>query len=157
MSEPTFKRGWKTLLDGTRIPITEDEGKQLWQMIQDQEARQAAAYPTTQSALRAYIDADSRMKALGWTGTIFNLEDGAEVAIAERGSTGIFRGIWHKPYLYYQDCVSHMGKNFIKRVEDLTPDEAAKMEECEADHRSFMANQTKSLQGLQNLLDGDEE
>ena len=148
-----FKRGWKTMLDGSSIPMSEDEAANLWRIVEQKRAEQAAAYPTTHSALRAYIDADERMRDLGWVSTIFNLDDGAELAVAERGSTGIFRAVWVKPYLHYHDCVASMGKNFIKRIADLTPDEAETMARCEADHLEFMEAQTKTMQALQAFVE----
>lgn len=152
-----FKRGWKTMLDGSRIPMSEDEAANLWNIVEQKRAEQAAAYPTTHSALWAYIDADERMRALGWSRTIFDLEDGDEVAVAERGSTGIFRAVWVKPYLHYQDCVSNMGKHFVKRVDDLTEDEAETMARCEADHLEYMQAQTKTMQTLQSFMEGYEK
>ncbi len=148
-----FKRGWKTMLDGSRIPMSEDEASNLWNIVEQKQAEQAAAYPTTHSALRAYIDADERMRDLGWRSTIFDLEDGDEVAVAERGSTGIFRAVWVKPYLHYHDCVSNMGKHFVKRVADLTEDEAETMARCEADHLEYMRAQTKTMQTLQSFME----
>ena len=148
-----FKRGWKTMLDGSRIPMSEDEAANLWRIVEQNRAEQAAAYPTTHSALRAYIDADERMHDLGWRSTIFDLEDGDEVAVAERGSTGIFRAVWVKPYLHYQDCVSSAGKHFVKRIADLTPDEVETMDRCEADHKEFMEAQTKTMQSLQEFVE----
>ena len=152
-----FKRGWKTMIDGSRIPMSEDEASNLWNIVEQKRAEQAAAYPTTHSALRAYIDADERMRDLGWRSTIFDLEDGDEVAVAERGSTGIFRAVWVKPYLHYQDCVSNMGKHFVKRIADLTPDEVETMDRCEADHLEYMQAQTKKMQTLQSFMEGYEK
>jgi len=147
------KRGWKTMLDGSRVPLSETECSDLIRWVENKRAEQAAAYPTTHAALRAYIDADERMRDLGWRSTIFDLEDGDEVAVAERGSTGIFRAVWVKPYLHYQDCVSNMGKHFVKRVDDLTEDEAETMDRCEADHKEFMKAQTKTMQALQSFVE----
>jgi len=148
-----FEHGRKTMLDGSRIPLSETEISDLSRWRENKRAEQAAAYPTTHSALRAYIDADERMRDLGWVSTIFNLDDGAELAVAERGSTGIFRAVWVKPYLHYHDCVASMGKNFIKRIADLTPDEAETMARCEADHLEFMEAQTKTMQALQAFVE----
>lgn len=149
----TFEHGWKTMLDGSRVPLSETEISDLSRWVENKRAEQAAAYPTTHSALRAYIDADARMRDLGWVSTIFDLDDGAELAVAERGSTGIFRAVWVKPYLHYHDCVASMGKNFIKRIADLTPDEAETMARCEADHLKFMEAQTKTMQALQAFME----
>ena len=148
-----FKHGWKSMLDGSRVPLSETEISDLSRWLERKRAEQAAAYPTTHSALRAYIDADERMRDLGWVSTIFNLDDGAELAVAERGSTGIFRAVWVKPYLHYHDCVASMGKNFIKRIADLTPDEVETMDRCEADHKEFMEAQTKTMQALQSFVE----
>ena len=151
-----FKRGWKTMLDGSRVPLSETECSDLIRWVENKRAEQAAAYPTTHAALRAYIDADERMRALGWCSMIFGLEDGDEVAVAERGSTGIFRAVWVRPYLHYQDCVSSAGKHFVKRIADLTPDEVETMDRCEADHKEFMEAQTKTMQSLQEFVERGE-
>lgn len=151
MSDNGFIGGWKTMLDGTRVPITSEEADELWRLIEAGRARQAAAYPTTHDTLRAFIDADERMADLGWRRTILDLQNDEEVAVAERGSTGIFRAVWQKPYLHYQGCVSSLGKHFMKRIADLSEDEFKRMEQCEADHAEFMKHHMNSLAQLSDL------
>ena len=129
----------------------------LFELAEESERKRAAAFPTTLDALGAFCDADQRMKDLGWHKSIFGLEDGAELALAEIGSTGVFRAVWCKPYLHYQGCVASMGKSFIKPIADLTPDERAKMEECEANHAEFMEHQIGMMQALSEIYASDDE
>jgi len=154
---PKFVSGAKTMADGTRVPITSDEAADLWRMVEDAQAARAKAYPATQDALRAFIDADARMSDLGWRTSIFDLVDGEALAVAEKGSTGIFSAIWRKPYLHYHDCVAHMGKHYIKRASDLTADEREKMDACARDHSAFMDGQAKMMQRLQDAIFGGEK
>lgn len=144
-----FKHGWKTMLDGTRVPLTEQEADGLWRRMQDAEERRAAAYPTTRDALKAHLDADQRMRDLGWSKTIIGLSEGEEIAVAEWGSTGIFRGFWSKPYLHYADCVASSGKHFIKRMADLTDDEREHMDRCTEDTKRLIDAETERFQRLQ--------
>ncbi len=152
-----FVGGWKTLSDGSRVAVSEAEASDLWAYIEGEGARLAAAYPTTVDALRAFCDADQRLKSLGWKSYTFGVEDGAEVAVVERGSTGIFHGFWQKPYFHYADCVSSVGEVFWKLVSDLTEDEAAKMTECSKSHGEFMESQLAMLSRLQGMMDGGEK
>lgn len=151
-----FSGGWKTMMDGTRVQITESEAAELWAAIERTEAQQAADYPTTYSALCAHIDADERLQKLGWKKHIFNLTDGEELALIEWGSTGIFRATWKKPCLLYHDCVAQMGKVFIKRVSDLTDDERDRMEKCSADHAEFMKHQHERMSRVAEVMMGEE-
>ena len=146
-------RGHKTLPDGTRVALSQEEITSLLDMVEITRERQAIAFPTTHDALRGFIDVEKRMSELGWRKVIFNLEDGAELAVCEYQSTGIFNAFWHKPYLHYCDCVSNMGKVFIKRVSDLTPIEAEQMKKCSEDHAVFMEAQTLSMQRLQAFME----
>lgn len=149
-----FKHGWKTMLDGTRVPLTEQEAGGLWRRIQDDDERRAAAYPTTHDALKAHLDADQRMRDLGWSKTIIGLAEDEEIAVAEWGSTGIFRGFWRKPYLYYADCVASSGKRFIKRIVDLSDDEREQMDRCTEDTKRMIDAETKMFQRLQEYEEG---
>lgn len=152
-----FIGGWKTLNDGSRVPGTETEASDLWAYIECEDARRAAAYPQTGDALRAFCDAGQRLKSLGWRGYTFGIEDGAEVAVVERGSTGIFHGFWQKPYFHYADCVGAVGKVLWKPVSELTADEAATMDECSKSHVEFMNGQFAMMARLDGLSDGGEE
>lgn len=152
MTETQFVRGWATLADGTRIETTADDAAEMWKMFEAIKAKRAAAYPTTHDALCAFLDATERMRDLGWRTAIFGVEDGDEFAIAEQGSTGIFRAVWIEPYLHYQDCVAHMGEHYIKRLADLTDAERLKMVECESSHAEFRAHHTKAMQATMEAL-----
>jgi len=155
MSE--FEYGWKTNTDGTRTPLLENERDAFVKMIADADQRRAAAYPTTNDALRAFNDADQRLTDLGWRKSTFGFENGAELALVEKGSTGVFRAVWHKPYLHYQGCVAESGKHYIKRITDLTPDELAKMNECEEYHAERMVYETASMVRLSEIMNSQDD
>lgn len=153
MTDSKFVSGWKTMLNGDREPMTSGEADAIMDFVEAARTKQAAAYPTTYDTLRAFIDADERMRDLGWKTYIFDLVDGEEVAVAERGSTGIFHASWVKPYLHFHDCVGAMGKHFIKRIADLSPDELATMNRCSADHAEYMRHQCDRLARLQSAVE----
>lgn len=140
--EGEFVGGWKTLLDGSRVPMTTAEAEGIQAMMRAAKEKQAKAYPETLDALRAFLDAEQRLTDLGWKKYVFGLEDGAAVAVIERGSTGIFKGVWIKPYFHFCDCVSLKERVLWKRIEDLTDDERQRMNSCSADHAVWMEAQT---------------
>lgn len=150
----TFIHGWKTMTDGSRTPMTEDEANEIWQDVEEQEKRRADQMPETMDALRAFIDADQRLTELKWKKHSIGIEEGTEVAVVENGSTGIFRGVWSKPYFHYADCVSSAGKVWWKPVADLTEAERAWMEKCGADHAAFMDAQMKSFARIHEIMVG---
>lgn len=147
-----FVHGWKTHLDGTREQLTEDDAANLWAAVKQSRDKQAELMPTTYDALRAFIDADERLSDLKWRKYIFDLADGEGVALIERGSTGVFRAVWQKPYLYYQGCVGKMGDGWIKRLAGLTDDERTRMDQCEERHREFMVHETANMQRMQAFM-----
>jgi len=153
----TFIGGWKTLNDGSRVPVSESEAAEFWELAERIDADRAAAFPTTVDALRGVISAKERLKALGWKQTIFGLENDAEVALAELGSTGIFRAVWQKPYLHYCDCVAEMGRHYIKPIADLTPDELATMDRCSRDHDEWMQAQSAMYARLADAMADEAE
>jgi hypothetical protein len=148
----TFKGGWKTMLNGSRVPVTEDEAEDLWKCVEEGQKRRAERYPETLDALTAFIDADQRLTDLGWKKYSFGLEEGVELAVIEKGSTGIFEGFWQKPYFHYADYVASVGKVLWKPVADLTASERARMDKCSADHAIFMEGQLKSLASIYEVV-----
>lgn len=148
-------RGHMTMLDGSHVALSQEEITSLLDMVEITREQQAIAFPTTHDALRGFIDVEERMRELGWKKSIFNLEDGDELAVCEYGSTGIFNAFWYEPYLHYCDCVSSMGKVFIKRVADLTLIEGEQMKKCSDDHAVFMEAQTLSMQRLHAIMGGE--
>lgn len=150
-----FKHGWVTNIDGSRTPLTSDDAEALMAGVRESERLRAEAYPATIDVLRAFLDADQRMRDLGWKKSVFGMENGDEFALCEQGSTGIFRAFWNKPYLHYQDCVASMGKHYIKPIADLTPVERVKMDECESSYTEYMIHETKRMQALSELLSSE--
>lgn len=152
MSDREFKGGWKTLLDGTREPITEAEADCLWRAVEEADKRRAEIFPTTVDALRGFIDAEQRMKSLGWKSHSFGVQDGAELAVCQKGSTGIWRAFYQKPYVHYSGCVGQLTELFWKEVGDLTQDELAHMERCDADAKNMMEVEIGRLQRMSEYL-----
>ena len=120
--------GHKTMLDGSHVPLTEDEADALWQHVEDVKAQEALDMPTAQDALRMLIRAESRLKDLGWwKGGGLRVKRGDECAVAETGSTGMWRG-WvdqERKYVHYADCVADPQRCWLKPLSDLTEDERA--------------------------------
>lgn len=139
--------GHKTLLDGTHVPLTEDEATALWNHVEAERERRAKEMPTAQDALRLLIRAEERLRELGWWKNSFRVKPGDECAIAETGSTGMWRGFVdvERKYVHYGDCVSSPQKCWLKPLADLTDDERAHMDEC--DKREAEAHNTM-LRGI---------
>ena len=126
--------GHKTLLDGSRVALTEGEAEALWNAVEEAIAKRAQEIPTAQDALRVMIAAKQRMQELGWwQGGGLRVKRGDECAVAETGSTGIWRGRVDPEgkYVHYGDCVSDPRKCWLKPLTDLTDDERTWMEECD--------------------------
>lgn len=131
--DPKFY-GSASMVDGTRIALTEGEAKAFWQMAEDAKASRAETMPTAQDALRALIAAEERLRELGWSrGGGLRIKPGEHCAVAEQGSTGIWKG-WlddERKYVHYGDCCSDPRKTFLKPLADLTDNERAHMSECD--------------------------
>lgn len=126
--------GHKTLIDGSRIALTQDEAASIWQAIEDAGRKRAKEMPTAQDALRVMIAARQRLQELGWwEGGGLRVKPGDECAVAQTGSTGMWRGRLdaERKYIHYGDCVSDPRKCWLKPLIDLTDDERAWMDECD--------------------------
>lgn len=126
--------GHKTLADGSHVALTKDEADAIWRTIEEAGAKRAQEMPTAQDALRALIAARQRLQELGWwEGGGLRVKPGDECAVAETGSTGIWRGRLdaERKYVHYGDSVSDPRKCWLKPLSDLTDDERAWMEECD--------------------------
>ena len=127
--------GHKTLADGSHVPLTADEAESIWKMIDAAKTKRAQDMPTAQDALRTLIAAQERMKELGWwLGPGLRVNRGDDCAVAETGSTGMWRGHYDADgkYIHYCDCVSDPRKCWLKPLADLTDDERAHMAACDA-------------------------
>lgn len=126
--------GHKTLIDGSHVPLSRDEADALWQRVEEAKAKRAEEMPTAQDALRVLIAAQERMKELGWwQGGGLRVKPGDDCAVAETGSTGMWRGHLDKDrqYVHYCDCVSDPRKCWLKPLDELTADERAHVETCD--------------------------
>ncbi len=127
--------GHKTMIDGSHEPLTQTEAEALWEHVRQRKAQREVAMPTAESALSQFIEAKQRLQELGWwQGGGLRVKRGDECAVAEFGSSGIFRG-WiddEGKYVHYADCASDPRKCWLKPLADLTEDERKHMEECEA-------------------------
>lgn len=156
MGKPEDYHGHKTMLDGSHVPLTADEVKAIWDAVEAAKAKRIADMPTARDALQALIRADERLRDLGWwKGGGLRLKRGDECAVAEFGSSGIFRG-WIDQggeYVHYADCVSDPRKCWLKPLADLTDDERAHMEEC--DRREAQAHEAEMAR-CASMAEGDE-
>lgn len=126
--------GHKTLADGSHVALSKEEAAAIWKAVQEARAKRAQEMPTAQDALRVMIAARQRMQELGWwEGGGLRVRRGDECAVAETGSTGMWRGRLdaERKYVLYGDSVSDPRKCWLKPLADLTDDERAYMDECE--------------------------
>lgn len=130
-AEGDLKRKW----DG--VANTSEEAEVIWQAVEAATVKRAERLPTAESALRALLDAQERLRELGWSlGGGLRVRRGDDCAVAQTGSTGIWRG-WvdaEGSYVHFGDyCVSPRDAWLIKPLSDLTPDELAHMQKCDAE------------------------
>lgn len=126
--------GHKTLMDGTRVPLAPEDAKALWAEAEAGRQKLAIDMPSARDALTAINAAHSRMNALGWSlGPGLGVRRGDECAVAQSGSTGIWRGRVDDEgrYVQFGDCVADPRKCWLKPIADLTDDERAWMQECD--------------------------
>ncbi|KPH74068.1 hypothetical protein [Bosea vaviloviae] len=83
--------GLARLADGSRVALTADEAKALWDACEASSAKLAADMPTEGDALRELGRAYERLRQLGWSDAIYCPKDGSEFDAIEAGSTGIHR------------------------------------------------------------------
>lgn len=135
MNEPVRKyHGHKTMLDGSHVPLTNNEAAAIMQAVETAGAERAQKMPTARNALHALIEAEQRMKELGWwLGGGLRVRPGDECAVAETGSTGMWRGSLdaERKYVHYGDYVTDPRKCWLKPIGDLTDDERAWMVKCD--------------------------
>jgi len=125
--------GHKTLIDGSHVPLTKDEAEGLWKMVEDAKAKRAETMPTAEAALRMLISATQRLNELGWWEGGLRVRAGDECAVAQTGSTGMWKG-WvddERKYVHYCDSVTSPRDVWLKPLADITDDERRHMEECD--------------------------
>lgn len=149
MTEKTKLRGWKSLEDGTRVEMTEAEAESVLALVEQSKQRIAEAYPDTVTALRGFIDADQRMRDLGWQQHCFGLEDGAKFCLVEVGSTGLFEAVYRNGRFHYDGGVRRGGSGvYWKLRSDLTPQEAERMAETSANNAAAAEAHMRAMANL---------
>lgn len=161
MTDRKFIRGHKTLVDGSRVALSEDEAASIIAQVDAADKARADTMPTVVDALRSIISARQRLTELGWRkgGGFFFRKDGEadtrndqDWAVIEDGSAGIFYANRCDKYFHYQGCVSAHHKVYAKLAADLTPEERAKAEECEESHKQYMEAHTDRMAALSDIL-----
>ncbi len=133
MSDPDY-HGHMTMTDGSHVPLSKEDAAALWKSAEDAKEARAVAMPTAEDALRALIDAEERMRELGWwKGGGLRVRRGDECAVAETGSTGMWRGHVDAEgkYVHYADSVTSPRTAWLKPLADLTPAELEHMQSCD--------------------------
>lgn len=83
--------GSARLSDGSRVALTEDEAKALWEAVDASQEKAKVDFPDEQAALREISRAMQRLRDFRWSDGIYCPKDGSEFEIIQAGSTGIFR------------------------------------------------------------------
>lgn len=144
--------GHKTRADGTRSSLTSDEAEALFKAAEATRAERDAAMPTAKDALTTISSAQSRMNELGWRlGFGLRVSPGDECAVAQSGSTGMWRGRVDDDgeFVHFCDSVSRPRTCWLKPLADLNPEELAWMNECdrrEAEAYSAMVDRMARLE-----------
>jgi|SRR5215217_1980161 len=134
MEDRKFISGHMTMADGSRVPMTEEDATAIWASVEAATAKRAEAMPIAKDALSLMIDAKSRMNELGWwLGGSLRVKKGDDCAVAETGSTGMWKGRIDAEgeYVHYGDCVSKPQKVWLKPLSELTDDERAWVARCD--------------------------
>ena len=132
MSTDDEPHGWKTMLDGTRVPLTSQEAAAIWKTVEAVRRSRAEAMPDTYAALSAISAATQRLRDLGWNQ--MGPRAGVPTACVEMTSTGMWEATRDGEFIHYAGCVSSpRNRNmFFKPISDLTPDEQATLDKCAA-------------------------
>lgn len=126
----TFKHGWRTMHDGRRIPLTEQEAKDLHLLIKERKASRAGKLPTAVAALEAISEATQRLRELGWN--TIGPREGEEKAMIQYNSTGMWHATRQGEYFHAEDCVYGLRDKslFFKPLDQLTDDERERIAYC---------------------------
>ena len=126
--------GHKTLIDGTCVPLTKDEASAIFKAAEAAQKMRADDMPTAQDALATMIRAEERLHDLGWwRGGGLRVNRGEECAVAQTGSTGIWRGRLdsESKYVHFGDSVASPRNCWLKPLADLTDGEREWMDQCD--------------------------
>ena len=81
--------GSMTMKDGTRVPLTPEHAKAIFEAAKKRDAQRQELMPTEQDALNMMTDAFHRLKELGWREAMYCPKDGSTFDVIEPGSSGI--------------------------------------------------------------------
>ena len=123
--------------DGSRVPLTEQEAKDIHAAIQKTVAERAEKLPTTVSAMQAISEAVERLRELGWT--TMGPKESETVACVQFTSTGMWEATRSGNYIMFDGCVSRLDPRnmMFKRLDKLTDDERGRIKECAERHRPW--------------------
>lgn len=126
----TFKHGWRTMHDGHRIPLTEQEAEDIHRQITEMKAARAEKLPTAVVALEAISEATNRLRELGWN--TIGPRDGEEKAMIQYNSTGMWHARRQGDYYHAEDCVYGLRDKslFFKPLDLLTDDVRERIAYC---------------------------
>jgi hypothetical protein len=142
--------GHKTLADGSHQPLTKDEAQAIRDWVDAAAAKRASDMPTAKDALSALIQAEQRLKELGWwKGGGLRVRRGDDCAVAETGSTGMWTGHYAEDgqYVFHGDYVSSPQKLWLKPLAELTSEERAWIAECDQREREDHKREVARLTG----------
>lgn len=127
-----FPHGWRTMRDGSRVPLTESEAAEMRAYVERIQAERIAAMPTTVTALDAISSAVQRLRDLGWT--TMSPKEGETKACVQFTSTGMWEATRRGEYIHYSGCVTSRPKDMMfKPMDALTEDERSILRKCAKD------------------------
>lgn len=163
MTEEKEYSGSMTASDGTRVMLTPEQAKAMWEECERKDAERAKTYPDSLSCLRAMSSAEERLKQLGWRNGRYCPRDGSTFATCQVGSTGMWEGFWSpdsgsevfpQGYIISADCVHRPSEMYFKPLDSLTDAESELIAKCDADVATMIEEAGKMMDALTLSSDG---
>jgi hypothetical protein len=125
--------GSMRMADGSRVQLTPEQAKALWDAAEKAQADRAKDLPDTNACLSNLCSAKGRLQELGWREITYCPRDGSRFAVCEIGSTGMWTAYFADPWVMYADCVGHPKNRsmFFKPMDKLTNEERALLAKCD--------------------------
>jgi hypothetical protein len=121
---------------------TETAAADLWQTIEQQQAKDEADMPDALAALNTMQRGYHRLGQLGWRGGVYCPKDGSGFAVMQLGSTGIFAGAyvdeWPTGDIWIADESTNPHACLWKAIDKLTDAERALMDACVKEHAAYI-------------------
>jgi hypothetical protein len=121
---------------------TETTAAELWQAIEQQQAKDEADMPDALAALNTMQRGYHRLRQFGWSDGVYCPKDGSEFAVIQVGSSGIFSGVyigdWPFGDIWIADESTSPHACLWKAVDKLTDAERARMDGCVKDHAGYI-------------------